>query len=221
MKYKYLLFDLDGTLLDTMEGVVKSAQFALKSFGIEASLKDLEKFLGPPLRHSFTTLYGLNDEQATEAIRIYRNRYDKESKAETKVFDEIPELLVKLKNAGYVLGVATSKLETQATMMLEHFNIAQHFQYITGSSLDERITKKHEVIEEALRRFNISSNREIALMIGDMKYDDIGAALVGVDCFGVYTGTAQPNEHEEAGATYIAYSFKELEDSLLGELYNS
>ncbi len=214
MKYKYLLFDLDGTLVNTMEGVVKCAQYALKHYGIEASLKELEIFLGPPLRNSFIN-YGLSEEQAVEAIYKYRERYDEKGAQESQLFPEIPELLNNLKNAGYILGVATSKYEEYAKIMLEYFGIADKFEYITGSNLDESISKKHEVIQEALRRFGISDKKEKALMIGDMKYDDEGAALVGIDCFGVYTGTAKKNEHEEAGATYIAYSFKELEERLL------
>lgn len=220
MKYKYLLFDLDGTLLDTMEGVVKCAQHALKAYNIEASLKELEKFLGPPLRYSFMTYYGFSEEEATDVINKYRERYDSVGWKEARLFPGIHSLLVNLKNAGYMLGVATSKYEGYAKMMLEYHGIADLFDFITGSNLDETISKKHEVIEEALRRFGISENRETALMIGDMKYDDIGAALVGIDSFGVYTGTAKANEHEDAGATYIAYSFNDLEKALLGELYS-
>ncbi len=216
MKYKYLLFDLDGTLVNTMEGVVKCAQYALKHYGIEATLKELEIFLGPPLRNSFIN-YGLTEEQAVEAIYKYRERYDEKGAEESQLFPEIPELLKKLKNAGYILGVATSKYEEYAKIMLSHFGIADMFDYITGSNLDESISKKHEVIQEALRRFGISDNKNCALMIGDMKYDDEGAALVGIDSFGVYTGTAKENEHEEAGATHIAYSFKELEERLLND----
>lgn len=219
MKYKYLLFDLDGTLIDTLEGVVKCTQHALEHFGIKATLKELEKFLGPPLKYSFMEYYNLDEEQTAEAIKIYRERYQKTSVNESRVFPEIPELLKKLKNAGYILGVATSKYELHAREMLESFGLADMFTYITGANQSASINKKHEVIEEALRRFGISENRETALMIGDMKYDDEGAAIVGIDSFGVYTGTAKPNEHEDAGATYIAYSFKELEERLLGELY--
>ncbi len=219
MKYKYLLFDLDGTLIDTMEGVVKCAQHALRSFGIEATLKELEKFLGPPLKYSFMEYYGLTAEQTVEAINIYRERYILKCVEESRVFPEIPTLLNKLKDAGYILGVATSKYEPHARGMLESFGLADAFTYITGANQSASINKKHEVIEEALRRFGISENRETALMIGDMKYDDEGAAIVGIDSFGVYTGTAKPNEHEDAGATHIAYSFKELEERLLGELY--
>ena len=219
MKYKYLLFDLDGTLIDTMEGVVKCAQHALKSFGIEATLKELEKFLGPPLKYSFTKYYGLTSEQTDKAIELYRERYQRTSVEESRVFAEIPSLLNKLKNAGYILGVATSKYELHAKAMLESFGLADNFTYITGANQSASINKKHEVIEEALRRFGISENRATALMIGDMKYDDEGATIAGIDSLGVYTGTAKPNEHEDAGATYIAQSFKELEELLLGDLY--
>ncbi len=218
MKYKYLLFDLDGTLVNTMEGVVKCAQYALKHYGIEATLKELEVFLGPPLRKSFID-YGLSEDQAVDAIYKYRERYDEKGADESCLFPEIPTLLKELKDAGYILGVATSKYEEYAKIMLSHFGIADMFEYITGSNLDESISKKHEVIEEALRRFGISDNRKIALMIGDMKYDDEGAALAGIDSFGVYTGTAKENEHEEAGATYIAYSFNELKETLLNDAF--
>ena len=219
MKYNYLLFDLDGTLANTMEGVVKSAQYALSFFGIHRTLEELEPFLGPPLRESFIKC-GLNEEETAEAIIKYRIRYDEKGAEETVLFPEIPNLLMKLKEAGYRLGVATSKYEKYAEIMIENLGLADIFEYITGSNLDESISKKHEVIEEALRRFGISDQREKALMIGDLKYDDIGAKIAGIDSFGVYTGTANENEHEDAGATYIAYSFSELENRLLGDLYS-
>ncbi len=219
MKYKYLLFDFDGTLVNTMEGVVKCARYALRFYGIEHTLKELEPFLGPPLRDSFVR-FGLTEEQAVVAIEKFRARYNEKGAEESELFPEVPELLRKLKNAGYKLGVATSKYEEYAKIMIEQFGLTDMFEYITGSNLDESISKKHEVIEEALRRFGIAHRKEEALMIGDMKYDDIGAKIAGIDSFGVYTGTAKENEHEDAGATYIAYSFNELEERLLGELYN-
>ena len=219
MKYKYLLFDFDGTLVNTMEGVVKCAQYALRFYGIEHTLKELEPFLGPPLRDSFVR-YGLTEEQAAEAIEKFRERYNEKGAEESELFPEVPELLRKLKNAGYKLGVATSKYEEYAKIMIDQFGLTDMFEYITGSNLDESISKKHEVIEEALRRFGIAHRKEEALMIGDMKYDHIGAKTAGIDSFGIYTGTAKENEHEDAGATYIAYSFNELEERLLGELYN-
>lgn len=220
MKYKYLLFDLDGTLLDTMEGVVKCAQYSLKSFGIDADLKHLEIFMGPPLRYSFMTHYGFNDKEAGVAIEKYRERYDTVGWKESIPFAEIPKLLENLKNAGYTLGVATSKYEKYAEIMLKYHDLDKYFDYITGSNLDETISTKDEVIEEALRRFGISDDRCTALMIGDMRYDVLGAKKVGIDSYGIYTGTAKENEHEDAGATYIAYSFDEFEKVMLEDLYN-
>lgn len=218
MKYKYLLFDLDGTLVDTAEGVLKSAQYALKAFGIDVELNELTDFFGPPLTYSFTKLFRLSDSDAEKAIKIYLERYQKFGFQESCVFPEIPQLLNKLKYAGYKIGVATSKFEEHAIEMLKHHGIHEYFDYITGANLDETISKKHEVIEESLKRFHIADKCSV-LMIGDMKYDIEGAKKVGIDSFGIYTGTAKPNEHENAGATYTAYSFKELEDMLLGELY--
>ncbi len=220
MKYKYLLFDLDGTLVDTLPGVVKSAQFALKHFGIDEDLESLRKFLGPPLRYSFCTFYGLSEEQAIEAIMKYREKYDEIGTSESSLFPEIKAILEKARNNGYILGVATSKYEEYAKIMLANLGIAEYFEYITGSNLDESISKKHEVIEEALRRFGITDSRSDALMIGDMKFDDEGARIAGIDSLGVYTGTAKENEHEEAGATYIAYSFPELERMLTVDFLN-
>ncbi|MBO5870757.1 MAG: HAD hydrolase-like protein [Clostridia bacterium] len=219
MKYQYLLFDLDGTLIDTTEGVYKSAQHALKQFNINVNLEDLKPIFGPPLKYSFLNLFSLSDEDASKAVEIYLERYQVHGVNESRVFDEVPKLLADLKDAGYRMGVATSKYEAHAISALEHYNIAHYFDYITGANINETISKKHEVIEESLKRFNITNNRKSALMIGDMKYDIEGAKIAGIDSFGIYTGTASLLEHEKAGATYIAHSFNELSQKLLDEFY--
>lgn len=215
MKYEILLFDLDGTLVDTLEGVVKSAQYALKHFGIDEKIEDMDFFLGPPLRYTFTTHYGFSDEQAAQAIEKYRERYRVYGKLESRLFPCFPAMLDELTAAGYRLGVATSKYENSAVDILSYLGVADRFEYITGSNADETISEKHEVILEALRRFGITEEKRKALMIGDMKYDDIGARKAGIDCCGVYTGTAFPPEHELAGATYVMGSFEELREFLL------
>ena len=215
MKYTHLLFDLDGTLIDTLEGVIKCAQYSLRHYGIEKTLDEVRPFLGPPLRYSFEK-YGVPQDKIVEAIEKYRERYDRCGAAESRVFDGVPKMLSNLKNAGYKLGVATSKYEEYAKIMLKEFGLADNFTFITGSNLDETISKKHEVIEEALRRFGMTGDRSKVLMIGDMRFDIGGARIANVDSFGIYTGTAQENEHENAGATYIAHSFAETEKILLG-----
>ena len=215
MKYEILLFDLDGTLVDTLEGVVKSAQYALEYFGIHENTEDMDFFLGPPLRYTFITHYGFSDGQAALAIEKYRERYRVYGKLESRLFPCFPAMLDELSAAGYRLGVATSKFEASAVDILTYLGVADRFEFITGSNADESISEKHEVILESLRRFGVLEQKHKALMIGDMKYDDIGAQKAGVDCIGVYTGTAFPPEHEQAGATYIAESFDALRSFLL------
>lgn len=215
MKYKYLLFDLDGTLIDTTEGVYKSAQYALTHFGINVGFDELKPIFGPPLKQSFMNLFNLNDTEATDAVKFYLERYQQFGINESKVFPEIPSLLNNLKKHGYSLGVATSKYEGHAISALEHYNIAHYFDYITGANIDETISKKHEVIIESLKRFDATDKKPEVLMIGDMKYDIIGAKTAGIDSLGIYTGTAAELEHENAGATYIAHSFEEVRFMLL------
>jgi phosphoglycolate phosphatase len=217
MKYKYLLFDLDGTLVNTTEGVLKSAQYALSHFNISVELDELKSFFGPPLKYSFMTLFDLSEAEADIAIKHYLERYEKMGVSESYVFECVPSLLKELRALGYRIGVATSKYEGHAIETLKTYGIDVYFDYITGANIDETISRKHEVIEESLRRFGATNSRNEVLMIGDMKYDILGAKATGIDSFGIYTGTAQPDEHENAGATYIAYSFDELRDKLINE----
>lgn len=215
MRYKFLLFDMDGMLADTSEGVLKCAAHALDAFGIHVEELDILKpFMGPPLTYSFKNFYGFSDEDAKTAVQIYRQRYDEKGQFECCVFPGVPEMMEALHEKGYRLCIATSKLETYATAMLTRLGIAKYFEIITGSDIKETISAKDEVIEESIRRMKIN-DRRFALMIGDRKYDILGAQKCGLDSFGVYMGCAVPNEHEDAGATYVAHSIEELKKTLL------
>ena len=215
MKYQYLLFDMDGMLVDTREGILKCAQYALDAFGIHVEdLQSLTKFVGPPLSTSFREFYGFSDEQAQEAVAIYRQRYSAHGQYECFVFEGVDSMLRDLRDTGYRMCIATSKLETYARTMLERLGIASYFEQIVGASPDETISTKAQVIEEAMRRMQIS-DRASSLMIGDRKHDVLGAKACGIDSFGVYMGCAEPMEHEMAGATYIADCIAELHQKLL------
>ena len=215
MPYTYLLFDLDGTLTDPKEGITKSVQHALKAFGIEEpDLDKLTVFIGPPLVPSFMEFYGLDHEQALEAVKVYRERFSTVGLYENRVLEGIPEMLARLKAKGKVLAVASSKPEVFVLKILEHFGLRDYFDEVVGALLDETRTAKKDVIEEALRRLKIKDRSEV-LMIGDRKHDAEGARLCGLDSLGVYTGFAEEGELEEAGATFVCHSVEEMAERLI------
>ena len=151
--YKYILFDLDGTLTNPKEGITKCVQYALKYFNInEPNLDNLTKFIGPPLHESFERFYNFSKEDAKLAVEKYRERFSTIGLFENGVYDGIKELLEALKREGKILAVATSKPEVFSLRILEKYELKDYFDIICGSELDGRRTIKAEVIEEV---FNI------------------------------------------------------------------
>ena len=147
-----ILFDLDGTLTESGEGIMKSVQYALEKLGIiEENQEKLRRFIGPPLLESFMNYYGMDQETAAQAVVYYRERYTDKGIFENELYPKIPQLLEILQINDKILGVASSKPEVYVKQILEHFGIDQYFQVIVGSELDGSRTKKPEVIEEALR----------------------------------------------------------------------
>lgn len=122
MRWRYLLFDLDGTLTDPMLGITRSVQYALRRFGIEVDdLRTLCRFIGPPLKESFRDFYGMDDEQATRAVALTREYFAPRGIFENRLYEGIPELLTELQAAGCMLAMATSKPEPFARQIAEHF----------------------------------------------------------------------------------------------------
>lgn len=209
MKYKYLFFDLDGTLVDTTQGVIDSFNYALKHFGhAEIPQSEQYKYMGPPLQYSFQNFAGLSIQDSQDAVNLYRKRYSEVGIDKCEIFPEIPSILSKAKEKGYSLAVATSKNENEAFKVLDKYNLTKYFDCISGSSSDGRIESKKDVIIQALKRLGISDYNSV-LMIGDRKYDIIGAKECKIDSAGIYTGYAEENELENASATF---TFKSLKD---------
>lgn len=210
--YQYLLFDLDGTLTDSQEGITKCVQYALRAQGVEEpDLCKLKPFIGPPLIASFMEYYGWTEQQAREGVKKYRERFERTGIFENRVYEGIPEALAKLKHLGKQLVVASSKPEGYVLKILEHFQLRPYFVEVVGASMDEQRTAKADVIREAFRRLGITEEKKSQmLMIGDRRHDVEGAALCGIDCLGVYFGFAKPGELEEAKAAYIVHTVEEM-----------
>lgn len=206
-----ILFDLDGTLTDSGEGITKSVQYALEKLGItEENPDNLRCFVGPPLQESFMSYSGLDEEQTKQAVAFYRERFSKVGMFENSLYPMIPELLELLKINDKILGVASSKPEVYVKQILEYFGIAQYFDTIVGSELDGTRSKKAEVIEEALARLHMQNARDKVLMVGDKEQDVAGAKSCGLQCIGVAYGYGSREELEKAGAVYIADTVEDL-----------
>lgn len=209
-KYKYLLFDLDGTLTDPGEGITNSVTYALKKWGIGVTdKKELYCFIGPPLSASFKKYFGFDDEDALKCVEYYREYFRDRGIFENQVYQGVSELLCRLKAEGYVLVLATSKPEGFAKIILEHFDLAKYFDFVAGASMDESRNKKADVIRYALDMAKIE-DRSLALMIGDRDQDMLGAKINGLDSLGVLYGYGSKAELEGAGATFIADGVEDI-----------
>lgn len=212
MSWKYLLFDLDGTLTDSSEGILNCVVYALEAAGIEVPDREtLLQFVGPPLIEGFQDIIGMDHTAAVQATVKYRERYGVIGLFENKPYDGIALALSRLKSQGKVIALATSKPESYAVRILQHFNLMKYFDVAVGASMDESRNNKTAVIKEALRRLGISEDeKEQVLMIGDRRHDIRGAKDCGIASLGVYYGFAEIGELEKAGADYIAWSVDDM-----------
>lgn len=210
-----VLFDLDGTLTDSKEGIINCIKYALKALKIEETdEKKLYAFIGPPLRDMFKKMYCLTDEQADFALLKYRERFSVTGLFENRVYGGIEDALINLQKSGVKICLATGKPIVYAKRILEHFGLIKYFSIMVGSELDGRRTDKTEIVEYALSKLDTKEN---VIMIGDRKFDVISAHICGIPCIGVKYGFADENELENANADYIADSVDEL-NAILNKL---
>ncbi len=216
--YKFLLFDLDGTISDSGPGITKSVQYGLEKIGIiEPDLNKLRAFIGPPLRDSFKNFYNLTDEKTEEAVKYYRERYAPTGIFETEIYNGIPELLRDLKEKGFVLCLASSKPKVFVERILKHFDIFDYFDVVMGSNLDGSLENKEDIIAECLKEFSHDErfNLSDCLMIGDRKFDIEAAHKCGIKCVGVSYGFGSLDELKEYKADYICESVDALANLLM------
>ncbi len=204
---KTILFDLDGTLTDSGEGIINCAILALEHFGCPIPSREaMRVFVGPPLAQSFID-HGVPADQAEEAIRIYRSRYIPIGKYENTPYPGIRELLEALRDQGHTLYVATSKPEGMSVDILEHFGLANYFHRICGASMDTSRSSKEAVIAYLIQQNGRADNM---VMVGDTKFDILGAKAHGIPAIGVSWGYGSAEDMEAAGAAAIAHSMEEL-----------
>ena len=204
MKYKYVLFDLDGTVSASAEGIRMSLEYALDTLNVpKPNLDDYTLYIGPPLIDTFRNLCGLDEETSEKGAAIYRAYYDKEGKYRNKVYPGIKEVVDALREKGIKTAICTSKQKPVADGVAKLLGITDWFDEIVGSTLDNTIKDKKDLIPYALTKLggNIESDREQTLMLGDSRFDDF---------IGVSYGYGSVDEMNEQGAVAIADSPGEL-----------
>lgn len=202
-KFKYILFDFDGTLTDSSEGIFKSLTYAFEYYNHGTpDISLLRKFIGPPLHYSFTEFCGFSDEHAEEMTEKYRERYKTKGYLESFVYDGMTETLKTLRENGYVLATASSKPEKFVNDICENQDIKKYFDFIGGTTFDNTQESKADVIRTAMEK--IGASLDNTLMVGDTRFDIDGAHAVGIPCCAVLYGFGSKEEFEEHNAEYIA-----------------
>lgn len=208
---KAILFDLDGTLTDSGEGIINCASLALEHFGLEVpDRQTMRVFVGPPLRDTLMR-FGVKEEDVEEAMRVFRGRYLVKGIYENIPYPGIEAMLKKLRQQGHRLYVATSKPENMARTVLEHFGLSQYFDIICGALMEKGRDSKDAVIAYLLEQAGDISQ---AVMVGDTAFDVLGANAHGIPTIGVSWGYGEVSDMERAGAAAIAHSPEELFDLL-------
>ena len=208
--YRYLFFDFDGTLYDTVEGITRCVQYALRKRGMDAPLDSLRCFAGPPLDDMFMEKFGFTREDAEQAVRDFRERYVPIGLYESRPFPGLKDLLRDLHAAGYRLAVTTSKPQVLAEELRRREDLLD---CICGAAEEGEGNAKWQVLRRAMERLHAPEGESV--LIGDTKYDVAGAKRCGIPCIGVGYGYAAEGELEQAGADAVAADLDALRGMLL------
>lgn len=202
-KYQVIIFDLDGTLSNSKEGITKSVQYALSRLGIkEEDLNSLEHFIGPPLMDELIRTYDLSEEDAYKGLEYYRERYVPVGIYETEVYPGTEEMLKELKKSGKIIALATSKPQEMAEEVLRYLKLEQYFDIVMGAELHGPRQSKQAVLEALFDELELKDKTKY-IMIGDTCFDIDGAKAVGIESMGVSYGFGDKNEMWEHGAMTV------------------
>ncbi|MCL2406508.1 MAG: HAD-IA family hydrolase [Defluviitaleaceae bacterium] len=215
--FDLILFDLDGTLTNPKDGIINSFLYMMKTVG--ASIPEgfnFDEYIGPPLRDTMRIILGDDSAEIEEAITIYRKHQAEQGLFQNYIYPGIADLLYKLKRDGKILAVATSKMLKFAVEVLEHFGLLAYFDFIAGAEADGARSDKAEVIAHVLDTLDKERKMKI-VMVGDRKYDIIGAKAHGIPCIGVLWGFGSNEELLGAGADAVVKNMNELYNTIRRE----
>lgn len=214
-KYTCILFDLDGTLLDTSKGVLKSVKYTIDTLGLPPiSEETMKTFIGPPIQNSFRSVYGLDDEMTQKAADTFRNVYKDKFLLEADHYEGMTELLVQLRAGGCKLAVATYKREDYTLRLLDALDISKYFDIIKGSDMEGKLTKA-DIVQYCIEGFN--RNKDEVVLIGDSVNDEVGAKAQNIDFIAVTYGFGYKNPSDVKDCVYTASSVEELKNFILGQ----
>ena len=215
-EHKLVLFDLDGTLFDTSEGIKLCYRHGLEHFGISATDSELDRVIGPSLYDSYRDYFGLRGDDILQAVRLYRELYSAEGIYRLRMYDGVEEMLQAVGRKGNLIGLATTKPHVMADKILSFSGLKQYFDVICGANLDGSMSDKFQLITTCMMKCEFSERSRV-YMIGDRFYDIEGAKTAGVHSIGVTYGFASGEELTEAGAEFIADSPAEVARLITGE----
>lgn len=214
-KYKIVLFDLDGTLSESAQGVRICIEAALQKLGKPIpDLSDYSLYVGPPLLTTFRGLCGLSDDEAVKAVELYREEYEQRGKYENYQYKGMRELILALRQGGAVTAVATSKYEPFARWVVDYIGLDGIFDAVCGSTLDGKRKEKADIVRYAADTLGVSISKQTICLVGDTSFDAAGAVQAGCDFVGVSYGFGTVDQMQKAGGEKIAASVAELYDFL-------
>jgi phosphoglycolate phosphatase len=185
--YKLIIFDFDGTLVNSSPGIYNTANWTVKQLGLDevTDIEQLNKFIGPPLKDCFKLTYNLDESLLDKACDLYRGKYEKSGQYEVEIFDGIENVLEQLKDKGYILAIATMKYREIVFSMLEHLDLVKYFEYIDGTNI-EGTKYKAQILNEIVEHFNI--DKKDSILIGDTDHDKDAAVEAKIDFLAVNYG---------------------------------
>ncbi|MDR3167354.1 MAG: HAD hydrolase-like protein [Treponema sp.] len=208
MNYTNILFDLDGTLTDPFLGITNSWKYALEKLNIEIDQNILKTFIGPPLEKIFFEYFKFDKENTEIGKRYYREYFSEKGLYENTLYDGVEDLLKELNTRNKICVLATSKPIVFAEKIIKHFNIDTYFKYTVGGNLEGTFVEKEDIIKHIVRKYNLRKSETI--LVGDRKYDIIGANKNGIKSIGVLYGYGSKEELENENPEYIINNAKEI-----------